>query len=64
MDFVQNYIVKLSVALHPYNDLIGQTGMVVSIMQLLSPIIIFYNMRKAKSTLGMPITIFLIIAVL
>lgn len=61
---IQSYITRSSIALQPYKALVGQGAMIFSILQMLSPIFMFNNMRKAKSTLGMPFLPFVIGAVL
>jgi Sugar efflux transporter for intercellular exchange len=64
MSSVQYYITKLSIALQPYKALVGQSAAILSILQLLSPLFSFNEMRKKKSTMGMPFIPFLLIAVL
>lgn len=64
MDFAQQYLTNASIALQPYKGLVGQMAMIFTIVQILSPVFIFNSMRKAKSTLGIPMLPFLMIAVL
>lgn len=60
----ENLILELSKVLEPYKELIGQAATWFTIGQMLSPIFVFNDMRKTKSTMGIPIIMFLLMPVL
>lgn len=64
MSFIRDFFTSASIALQPYKSIVGQSAALLSIVQMLSPLFMFNDMRKAKSTLGMPFMPFLLIAVL
>lgn len=45
---------NVSEILQPYASVVAKTATVLKVAQMLSPLVIFNNMRKAKSTVGMP----------
>jgi hypothetical protein len=49
-----NLLEEMSEILQPYAGVIAKTATLLKISQMLSPLVIFNNMRKAKSTMGMP----------
>lgn len=61
---MESVIDNMSELLQPYRTLIGQMASILKIAQMLSPLAAFNNMRKTKSTLGMPFLPFLIALVL
>lgn len=60
----ENLIERLSITLQPHKNLVAQAATWLTIAQLLSPFFVLNDMRKAKSTLGMPIIMFLFMPVL
>jgi hypothetical protein len=60
----ENLILRLSITLQPYKDVVSFAATWLTIAQLLSPVFVLNDMRKAKSTLGMPIVMFLFMPVL
>lgn len=57
-------ILELSTKLEPHKYLVSQAATWLTIAQMLSPIFIFNGMRKSKSTMDIPIIMFLLIPVL
>lgn len=55
----ENILARLSLTLQPHRNLVAQAATWLTIAQLLSPIVVLNDMRKSKSTLGMPIVMFL-----
>jgi solute carrier family 50 (sugar transporter) len=49
----------LSEALQPYKDLVATSASVITIVQLLTPILLLNDIRKAKSSAGFSIVPFL-----
>jgi hypothetical protein len=60
----ENLILDLSKVLEPYKEWVGQAATWFTIAQMLSPILMFNSMRKSKSTMGIPIIMFLLMPVL
>jgi hypothetical protein len=60
----EDFINELSEVLQPYKVWVGQFATLLSFAQMLSPLFVFNNMRKAKSTKGIPIIMFLLMPML
>ena len=56
----EDLITQMSIALQPYKDTVGLAATWLTIGQMLSPMLVLNDMRKAKSTLGMPVYMFLL----
>jgi uncharacterized protein related to proFAR isomerase len=55
---------QLSALLQPYKELVGLFAIIVTLLQLLSPSLIFLDIRKKGSAKGFPIIPFLGVFVL
>ena len=55
---------SLSEILEPYKDYVAKAAQLLTLVQIASPIPVFYGMSKTKSTNGMPSMMFLLITVL
>ncbi|KAL7019574.1 hypothetical protein ACKWTF_011166 [Chironomus riparius] len=54
---------SLSEILEPYKDYVAKAAQLLTLVQIASPIPVFYGMSKTKSTNGMPSLMFLLITV-
>jgi hypothetical protein len=61
---LKDFINELSEVLQPYKVWVGQFVTLLSLAQMLSPLFVFNDMRKAKSTKGIPIIMFLLMPML
>lgn len=53
-------ITQLSMALQPYKGRVALSAQWLTMVQILNPAFVLNNMRKEKSTLGMPVYMFLL----
>lgn len=54
----------ISEALLPYEGIVAKSAQWLTIIQMLSPMLMLNDMRKTKSTNGMPVVMFLFFLVL
>jgi len=64
MEALDDFTIAISDVLKPYQSLIGSAAMVLTICQMLSPVFLFNDMRKAKSTMGIPFLPFMMMLLL